>query len=469
MIMLKIAFRNIFRNRRRSLMTLLAITIGTVATLLFGAFTSDMMLSMQTSTVRRTGHLAVFHDGYFDYGSGNPAAYGIADYRNLLTLITGDPVLKPLIAVATPTQTIFGIAGNYAANTSKTFFGDGIVPSDRARMRQWNEYSVGDALPPIALADDDPEGGVIGLGLGRILGFCELLTIPDCPPPRAGKERPPAAPAAAAAEEDFSQLVAQDKVAARPADTSRGRPRIDLLAATAGGAPNVVTLYINRAEFQGVKEADDGRVVMPLALAQRLLYGRGEHQVTSIVLQLHRTEDLDLAAQRLAALFKERGLALELRDFVQLNPLYGQASSFFAFIFAFIAVIIGMIVLFTIVNTMSMSVMERTNEIGTIRALGVQRWAVRKQFLAEGCLLGVMGATLGVAVTALVVVAVNQAGLTWTPPTLAGKIPLHLFLFGSPALLGGTWLFLVLVATLAASAPANRAARMPVVDALRHS
>ncbi|MFX8354967.1 FtsX-like permease family protein, partial [Acinetobacter baumannii] len=68
----------------------------------------------------------------------------------------------------------------------------------------------------------------------------------------------------------------------------------------------------------------------------------------------------------------------------------------FGTIFGFIAVIMGVIVLFTIANTMSMSVMERINEIGTLRALGQRRSGVRRQFLAEGFLLGLFGATLGV-------------------------------------------------------------------------
>jgi putative ABC transport system permease protein len=48
-------------------------------------------------------------------------------------------------------------------------------------------------------------------------------------------------------------------------------------------------------------------------------------------------------------------------------------------------------VLFTVTNAMGMSVVERTGEIGTSRAMGVRRHGIRKQFLAEGGLLGVMG------------------------------------------------------------------------------
>jgi len=134
----------------------------------------------------------------------------------------------------------------------------------------------------------------------------------------------------------------------------------------------------------------------------------------------------------------------------------------------FIMVIMGVIVLFAVVNTMTMNVVERTNEIGTIRAMGVRRGGIRRQFVVEGAMLGMIGATLGLVLAAVVAAVVNHAGLTWNPPASVNFIPLRLELFGRPALIIGTWLGLVLVATIAALIPANRAAKLPVVDALRH-
>ena len=139
-LLLKIASRNILRNGRRSLMTVLAIAVGASAMLLFGEYLAFMILGLQTTMVQRIGHLTVSRQGYFELGSGNPAAYGISDYREVMKLIEDDPVLKPMLNVTTPNVTLFGIAGNFDVDASKTFFGSGVVPSDRERMRQWNEY-----------------------------------------------------------------------------------------------------------------------------------------------------------------------------------------------------------------------------------------------------------------------------------------------------------------------------------------
>ncbi|HYM03083.1 MAG TPA: FtsX-like permease family protein, partial [Stellaceae bacterium] len=431
-----------------------------------GGFMSYIILGFQTTTVQRTGHPSVFRTGYFDFGSGNPAAYGIGGYKDIMKLIAEDPVLKPMIAVITPSVTLFGIAGNFDIDASKTFFGSGVVPSDREHMRQWNEYHLSGAPRPkndLGLRDDDPTRGVIGVGLARVLGLCEKLKVADCPAP------PKSADANAPPTETGKELtaLAEEDRAGEVKETHGNLPRIDLLAATAGGAPNVLSLYVGEAERQGVKELDDSFIAMHIDLAQQLLYGRGEHKTVGIVVQLHRTEDMKAARARMNALFKDKGLELEVRDFAELQPQYNQVIGLFGAIFSFIAVIMGVIVLFTVVNTMSMSVMERTNEIGTARAMGVRRWGIRRQFLLEGWMLGAIGSTLGLIAAAVLGFLINHAGLTWTPPGQAAAVPLRLLVSGGPLLLG-TWIGLVIMATIASMVPANRAAKMQVVDALRH-
>jgi putative ABC transport system permease protein len=461
-MLLKIAFRNILRNTRRSVMTMSAIAAGVIAMILFGGFMSNIITGFQTTTVQRTGHLTVYRRGYFVYGAGNPAAWGIPDYKSVLQLIRDDPVLKPMLAVATPTVTLFGIAGNYDIDTSKTFLGTGFIPSDRDAMRRWDEYGLfRDRLPtPSGMRDDDETIGVIGTGLARVLGFCEALKLADCPPRPAND-----APSSGAPSHDFSDLTKQDLP---PKPAAGTLPRIDLLAATAGGAPNVVSLNVGKAELQGVKELDDTYVAMHFALAQQLLYGRGEHQATGIVLQLHRSEDMVAARARLASLFTDHKLDLEVRDFTELVPFYKQVIGMFGAIFMFIAVIMGVIVLFAVVNTMSMSVMERINEIGTARAMGVRRRGIRRQFVVEGAMLGAIGATVGIVLAVVIALLVNGSGMTWMPPGQAAPVPLRVMATGIAVLQTSVWLGLVLMATLAALIPANRGARLPVVDALRH-
>ncbi len=465
-LLLKIASRNILRNRRRSLMTGSAVAAGALAMLLFGGFATYIFAGLETNNVQRIGHLSVFRTGYFLFGAGNPAAYGIENYREVMKLIGGDSVLQPMVNVLTPSQALVGIAGNFSGeqDASKTFLGVGLVPSDRDRMRQWDEFATGTARSPDQrLSDGDETRGLIGVGLARILGLCTALSLPACPPMPAVSS---SGKATSVVKEDLLELSRRDEGGGT--GSRHNTPQIELLAATAGGAPNVVSLAVGGAEPQGVKELDDNYIAMHLALAQQLVYGRSEHKVTGIVLQLKRSEDLAAARARLTRLIEDNHLDLEVRDFGELTPFYGQVVRLFSAIFLFIALVMGVIVLFAVVNTMTMNVMERTNEIGTIRAMGVRRGGIRWQFIVEGGLIGAVGSTIGAGLALTIAGVVNRTGLSWVPPGNASAVPLHIDVLGRPGLVIGAWLGLVLVATIAALIPANRAARLSVVDALRH-
>lgn len=466
MMLFKIAFRNILRNGRRSAMTASAIAVGAIAMILFGEYNDFAFLGLETQAVTASGHLSVFKKGYFEFGSGNPSGYSIAGYKSVIAKIENDPELKPMLNVVTPTVSLFGIAGNFSIDASKTFFGSGFVPSDRDKLRRWDEYRLRPAdyvFPPLGMSDGDVNKGVVGAGLARVLGLCEALKIADCPPPP--KPKADAVPDAPALSVDLAELTARDRT---PAQTqTAAEPRLDLLGATANGSPNVVSFYVTEAQNQGIKELDDVFVGMHLKLAQELLYGRGEHKAVSIQIQLHRSEDLPRAKARLNALFAAEKLPLEVRDFTELSSSYTQIKGFLSVMFGFLAVIMLMIVVFTVVNTMSMSVMERVNEIGTVRAMGVRRSGIRRQFVVEGLLLGILGASAGVVLATAVSFWFNHAGIMYTPPGQARPVPVRL-LTADYVLLWRVWLGLIVIATLGSLVPAGRAARMKVVDALRH-
>lgn len=463
MMTFKIAVRNILRNRRRSAMTLLAIAVGAMGVVVFGEFVRFVTAGLETSAVEKVGHLTVFRTGYFAFGAGNQAEYGIDDYPGVVDLIRRDPLLAGRLNVVTPIVSLSGIAGNFDIDASKTFLGTGVVPSERERLSRWDEHGVNRRRRVVqsGLRDDDETRGVVGVGLARVLGLCERLKLADCParPSTAAANGP-------ALDGQLAALAGAERTA--PVVAADGPPRLDLLAATAGGAPNVVSLVVSGAERQGARELDDNFIAMHLALAQKLVYGRSPPKATGIVVQLHHTADLPMARRRLNELFAAHHLDLEVRDFAELQPFYKQAVGMFRAIFLFIAVIMGVIVLFTVVNTMGMTVMERTTEIGSARAMGVRRSGIRRLFVLEGMTLGAIGATAGALLAQALATGVNSAGMTWTPPGQATAVPLQILTAGSSGFIVRVWLGLVVAAMVAALIPANRGARLPVVDALRH-
>jgi putative ABC transport system permease protein len=457
-----LALRNLLRNRRRSINTLLAMTVGVLAVLLFGGYSRNIAYGLETDYVKYGGHLQIQRAGYFRYGSGNPAAYGLSRYRDIIAAIKNDPVIAPMLLVATPVLHLQGIAGNVEANVSHTALAVGVVVDDQNRMREWNDYDFPVKVPQLALTGTGSDAAIVGTGLARVLQLCGPLQVTDCETLKPRQDS-----TAADLPADVAAL-AGDEAPARPSAADQ-RPKIELLAATARGAPNVTQLVAVKADTQAIKELDDVYVGLHLAQAQRLVFGNDPAKATAVVVQLKHTAQLAAAKARLhellATQFKDE--PTEVLDYQSLNPFYGQALAMFATLFGFVALLIGAIVLFTVGNTISTAVIERTVEIGTLRAMGLPRPGIRRLFICEGLVLGVLGALLGVASAALLAGLINQSGLTWTPPGRS-PVPLIIRVWGEYQLMVATGIGLMVVSVLSAWVPARRASGMKVVDALRH-
>lgn len=470
MMTLSLALRNLLRNRRRSLATLLAMCIGSTATLLFGGFSANINYLMHTHHVRLGGHLQIQHRDFYLYGNGNPTAYGISDYAAMIEDIRADEVLGKMVLVVTPTMQFGGIAGNYAAGVSRTIIGNGFVAQDVNRMRLWNDFDLTAPIKQFALDGAPPDAAIVGIGVARVLQLCEALKIERCPAPQ--KDDKPAS-GAPAMPDDIAQLSQLEAPSRQPAQASQSKAdarRIEVLIGNARGAPNVTSLQVVLAEEQGIKELDEVYVMMHLAQIQQLIYGRSKPKVTSIMVQLMHSEQIPQALERLEPILKkyEHNQPMALLDFRKLNPFYVQTIGMFDTIFGFIFVLIGAIVLFTVSNTMNTAVVERTVEIGTLRAIGVRRSGIRALFVTEGALLGMCGALLGVVLALILSTLVNHLGLTWWPPGNVDPLPLTLTVWGENRMIVGTTAGLLAIAVLSAWWPAYRAAHLSVVDALRH-
>lgn len=460
----QLALRNTLRNKRRTLLTLLAMVVGTSALLVLGGFVFSIQYGMQTNIVRQQGHLHIYPKGYLEFGASRPGEMVIRDYEPLIERLKAAPFAGEL-RVVTPMLDLAGIAGNYDADSSKTFIGIGLRPEEYNEMLTWNGFDVDTREPPIELGDAASEQAIIGTGLARMLDLCAPLNVANCTaPPR----RATAVATDAPRDDDIAalqQAVGGELEGARPKEASM--PRLDLLAASSRGAPNVVSVFVAKARAQANKVVDDSLVLMHLSQAQKLGQGGARH-ATRIVVQLHSNSQVEPVKRAIEQWLAAEGADLEVRTLPEFNPLFDRVLKMFGGIFLFVFVVVGLVTIFLTVNTMTMNVMERIREIGTVRALGLRRSGIRRQFMFEGAWLGIAGASLGVAAAALLVVLINRSGLQWTPPNNVGSQPLILLLFHSPPFIAACWAATVAIGVLASWFPANRAARLQVVDALRH-
>ncbi|WP_227107646.1 ABC transporter permease [Chromobacterium rhizoryzae] len=454
MNVLQLAWRNLLRNRRRTWASALTMAVGMAGVLLFGGYQRAVQYGLETAFVRKLGHLQVQHRDYLQYGSGNPAAYGIRDYRRIQREIESDPELKDMLAAVTPTLTLGAIAGHYASGTSRTVLAQGSEPEGQNRLLRWDARGLRQAAKPMALTGSDANAAVLGGGVAKTLGLC--LSDGDR-----------ACAAAAAEGEGLPPDLAALTGPARAADGKR----IELLTATAAGAPNVARLRVLGVERQGAREWDDVYVGLHLSQAQRLLYGEGEPMATAILLQLKSSGQIEAARRRLQQLF-QAGLSaqpLAAHDFAALQPLYERIVDMFGAIFGFMAALIASVTLFTTGNTMNMAVMERTREIGALRSIGLRRGGVQRLFLCEGALLGVIGGLGGLLLSLGLAWLINRAGLSWLPPGVVDPSPILIRVWGETPLLASCMGGLMAVALSSSWWPSRRAARWNIVDALRQA
>lgn len=236
-----------------------------------------------------------------------------------------------------------------------------------------------------------------------------------------------------------------------------------LLTTAANGSASAVEVSVAGTFFSGSKGYDDVALRLPIGLARKLMKVNG---ATSWVVLLDKTEHTAEGANQLGAVLLNRNF--EIVPWTTLADFYNKTVVLFTKQVNVVKFIIGLIIVLTISNTQTMSVLERTTEIGTSLAIGQRRNKILSMFITEGALIGFFGGLSGIALGYVLAQGVNALGIPMPPPPgmTHGFAAMVLI---SPQLVIDA-LILALVSTLLASViPAWKASRMAIVDALRHN
>lgn len=199
----------------------------------------------------------------------------------------------------------------------------------------------------------------------------------------------------------------------------------------------------------GVRELDQRYVYLDLKQTQSLLGLPGG--VTVIDLTVRDIFGADAVATRIAGLTGLKAESWMQSNGQLMNALRSQSMST-----GMISFFVALSVAFGIASVLSISVVQRTREIGILRAMGTRRRQMLQVFLVQGAVLGLAGSAVG---------AFAGFGLVWVFNTFGPK------LFYIPV---GSWLvpaamaIATLTGTVAAAIPARRAARLDPVVAIRH-
>ena len=404
---LKLAIRNVFRNRRRTIITLAAMGFGAAAIIVFGGFVHAIYFGVRESTIRsQIGHIQLYRRGYSEKGNLAPYDYLIRDYGALRAELSKIEHVKTV----TPRLGFSGLVST--GDTTTSFVGAGVDPDGEEQLS-----SMAVIVDGKDLVARDPRSVILGVGLARAFGV-------------------------------------------KPGDD------LTLLTTTKGGGINALAVKVRGVWESGEKAYDDRFLRIGISQVQRLLDIEPD-EVQSVVLLLDKTENTLVVRARIEGLIKERGLDLELKTWDDLALRYHQVRELFGRIFAVLTLIVSIMVVFGITNTMTMAIFERTREIGTIRALGTRRRGVIAMFVLEGVSLGVLGGVAGVILGVVLARAITGSGIQLpAPPGSTRGFPLQIFVVTE--VLWQAFRLSLVTAALASIYPAWRAARVDVVEALRH-
>ena len=404
---LQLAFRNVFRNRRRTLMTLVMVGGGVTGLLMAGGFFAFMLNGLREDTIQQgLGHLQIFTADHFNRDEVRVLDSGIDNWRQVAATIKSGPHVRGVA----PRIDFYGMVSN--GSKSSVFVGSAVDPVAESSLGFTPRLSSGHDLNP------KPEGEVealIGAGLAKSMN----VKVGD---------------------------------------------GLTLLAVTSDGALNGVDVQIAGIVSSGYAEMDARYLRITLASAQRLLQS---DRVTNLVVGLDNTANTDAAAAAIGPRLKGLPQQMVLKKWIDLATYYLQVRNLFTGIFLFLGIIVFFMVLMASVNTLLMAMFERTREIGTMLAMGTPRLWIVALFMVEATLTGILGAVAGVIGGNLLASLVNASGLHMPPPP-GLNVPIHFHVLHIPGLMIGSSLIVIVSLALASILPAIRASRLQIAEALAH-
>ena len=405
--LLLLALRNIFKNKRRTAMTFMAIISGMTGIIVFGGFIEFTYQGLRETTIRtQLGHVQIYKKGYSEQGIADPSHYLMDNPEQIETMMSGMPNIKMI----TRRLTFSGLVST--GEKTLTCKGIGIVVAKKEEeMSNFETIVDGVQLEP-----DMRDGGVVGIDLMNALG-------------------------------------------AKVGDN------LTLLTTTRDGTINGIDFKIVGVAQTGSQEYDSVFIKLPIQSVQKLL---DTTSIEKMIVLLDETDNVSKVMPLLENIIKEKGLDLELKSWSELAAFYHKVVKLYDGIFDVVRIIIAIIVLFSVANTMSMSVFERVREIGTLRAIGTTRGGILRLFMAEGFLIGVLGGLLGIIMSILIAYAINISGGIEIPPPPSMNRGYTALILIIPKVIFHAFLLIVSVSTLSSLYPAYKASQLKVVEALQH-
>jgi putative ABC transport system permease protein len=419
--LLKLAFRNIFRFKRRTFITFTAISVGLALLIITICLMNGIDKQSISNIINcQTSHIKIFKKGYFDKRDDLPMNITITEPDRIRSLIKDIP----------------GIEGT----ESRILFGTGLIKGP-------------DELPCLGVAiDPDVDPGLFNIKESLVEG--EWL------------------------ERDDAKILVGKNLAKDIGLSVGDTVTVRMVTSTDKDdfSWNAVDLEVKGIFDSGNPTVDRGRIFMPLAQAMEGL--SMENQVTEIVVRLDSDDDNAIltAQKRAEEILQTQDEDFEVVTWKDLAGMFLAVSKMKTQRSGIIIMIMLIIASMGIINTMLMAVMERTREIGMLTAMGMKKSEIMRLFIFEGSFIGAIGSLLGCILGGLASWYLEVKGWSITAfgetfqKISEAVYPVKDVYYAhlSMDVLVMTFIFGLAISIIAGAYPAAKAAKLNPVEALRH-
>lgn len=403
-----IAFRNIRRNLRRSLLSGTAIAVAAMAITFLFSYMAGFLGDYESNVVRYiTGHVRIRHAGYDEYEQLNPIHLSVTNYEE---------VVRELEAQE-------GVAA--------------VVPRTRFFT---------------AIYRDDQAFGGIGLGVDfeREKGMMRIQDALETGRlPKAGERE---------------MLLSAGL--ARELNLEVGEKLTLLTKNKYMGMSGMTFLVTGIVRFQ-VAGFNESFFLMPIGTAARFL--KMDDEATEVLVRLEDSRQVDAFAEKARLLLSSSGRdELSVQAWTKVGIIYGMMR-YAQNIYDIFALIFFLLASTVIINTTMMVIFERMREIGTVAAMGMTPREIVRLFFLEAFYIGGIASLVGVLVGAAITLPLSITGINVGGVMEGVSMEISSVLY--PRLNIRTTVFVFFystaIASLASFIPSRRAAKIEPVEALR--
>lgn len=408
-MIIKLAFRNIGRNRRRSILAIISVSLSLVLVVCMqGWITGTMNSLVKNYTKNETGHIRIATRKFEDNSKFYPVTENITDPESITSEITEDPILSKEVLSISPRVTFGVLLNNNGKNLSAIAISGDPHKEKHLLMLQQSLLSGSRYI-------ENSKEAIIGYKLAERLGY----TIGDT---------------------------------------------LKIMSSGSDYALRMKKAVIAGIYKSGINMLDENVFQIPVEFAQELL--GMDNQTQQLIIMLKNWHKSDNVAAQIRAIIPDTMVTVtpwtKIGDYYRLVQMSES-------IYKLIYLVVAFLGAFIISNIMMMVVLERRKEIGILKSMGMTKREILSLFLCEGVIMGFIGSLFGTVIGWAIVTLLGHTGIDISSMMQSTRIPIDNVIFPHIGITGilSSLVLGTFVSALVSLLPSRQAAAMDVVEAIK--